>query len=349
MKEFILKRKKLFIIIGISILVLIVLVLILTSKPVVNKFKIYKLKNLVNKAIESGELYYSENKDNLKDLTVQLPDKENILNLENNNLNGKLVVTKDGKVALGIYNNEYCAVKSVEDENITITDDIENCIMPKTSISELNTNISSENECIKYNEKCENGTLVNVKVNETDTYDFYVINDTGDKLTLILNKNLGSNIAWITESDYTNAGGTNYGTFGNNEKGPITVLNTLKTLTDNWTNVLEKEYVISGIGSDGKTQIYDDITMNMKARLLTYEELINLGCSMKSSSCPEYLYSNLSGSNTSDISAGYWTSTADISNSNIAWYINYNGNIYNNVSLFLDSGRGIRPVITIEK
>lgn len=346
MKEFILKRKKLFIIIGISILVIIVLGLILTSKPVVNKFEMYKFKKLVNKTIENGELYYSENKDNLKDLTINLPE-ENII--KEKKLNGKLVVTKDGKVALGIYNNKYCAVKSVEDENITITENVENCIMPKTAISELNTNISSENECIKYNETCPNGTSVNIKVNETDAYDFYVINDTGDKLTLILNKNLGNKISWITESDYTNSGGTNYGTFGNNEKGPVTVLNKLKELTDNWTNVLENEYVISGIGNDGKTKIYDDITMNIKARLLTYEEAINLGCSMKSTSCPEYLYSNLNGLNTADIPAGYWTSTADTSNSNVAWYINYNGNIYNNVSLALATARGIRPVITIEK
>ena len=346
MKEFILKRKKLFIIIGISILFIIILGLILTSKPVVNKFEMYKFKKIVNKGVETGELYYSENKDNLKDLTINLPE-ENII--KEKSLNGKLVVTKDGKTALAIHDNKYCAIKSVDEEEIKINSDIENCVMPKTSISELNVNLESENECIKYNEKCANGTLVNVKVNENDTYDFYVINDTGDKLTLILNKNLGSTISWITESDYNASGGTNYGTFGNNEKGPITALNTLKTLTNNWTNVLDNEYIISGIGNDGKTKIYDDITMNIKARLLTYQEAINLGCSMKSSSCPEYLYSNLSGLNTTDIPAGYWTSTADATNSNIALYINYNGNVYNNVSLTFATARGIRPVITIEK
>jgi len=346
MKEFILKRMKLFIIIGISILFIIVFGLILTSKPVVNKIEMYKFKKIVNKVVETSELYYSENKANLKDLTINLPE-ENII--KEKKLNGKLVVTKDGKTALGISNNKYCAVKSVEDENITITENIENCIMPKTSISELNTNISSENECIKYNEKCANGTLVKVKVNEEITYDFYVINDTGNMITLILNENLGSNVSWVAESDYNASGGTNYGTFGNNEKGPITALNTLKTLTDNWTNVLDNEYIISGIGNDGKTKIYDDITMNIKARLLTYQEAINLGCSMKSSSCPEYLYSNLSGLNTTDIPAGYWTSTADATNSNIAWYINYNGNVYNNVYLSFNKARGIRPVITIEK
>ena len=89
--------------------------------------------------------------------------------------------------------------------------------------------------------------------------------------------------------------------------------------------------------------------MNMKARLLTYEEVINLGCSMKSSSCPEYLYSNLSGSNTLDIPAGYWISTGNVSNKENAWYINYSGNVYNNSYLSFDKARGIRPVITIEK
>ena len=218
MKEFILKRKKMFIIIGISILVITVLALVLTSKPVVNKLEMYKLKRRVKKVIETSEVYYSKNKDNLKDLTINLPE-EHITNEKS--LNGKLVITKDGKVALAIHNGKHCVIKPIDEEGLKINSDIENCIMPKTSISELNINLESENECIKYNETCENGTLVKVKVNDESTYNFYVINDTGNELTLIMDKNIGPKVAWITESDYTNAGGTNYGTFGNNEKGPI--------------------------------------------------------------------------------------------------------------------------------
>ena len=170
MKEFILKRKKLFIIIGISILFIIILGLILTSKPVVNKFEMYKFKKIVNKGVETGELYYSENKDNLKDLTINLPE-ENII--KEKSLNGKLVVTKDGKTALAIHDNKYCAIKSVDEEEIKINSDIENCVMPKTSISELNVNLESENECIKYNvsEKVENAVCpVEQKIKDGKCY-----------------------------------------------------------------------------------------------------------------------------------------------------------------------------------
>lgn len=348
MKDFILKRKKLFMIIGLSVLGIAILTLVLTSKPIANKIKMYKFKNTVEKVIQKSELYYLE-QGNSKDLTILLPDLEGILNLKDKGLNGRIVLTKGGNASLAIYNSTFCAIKSVDEDKITINFDAENCIMPRTVITDPNSNLSSENECVKYHETCTNGTAVALKVNENDTHNFYVINDTGSVLTLILNKNLGPNISWITMDDYTASGGTNYGNFGNNEKGPVTVINELKTLTDNWTNVAEQEYVISGIGNDNKTVIYKDIVMNMKARILTFEEAKKLGCSMEGASCPEYLYSNLSGLNTSILPSGYWTSTGNVSSSNNAWYINYSGNIYNNAYLSLDSGRGIRPVITIEK
>ena len=77
---------------------------------------------------------------------------------------------------------------------------------------------------------------------------------------------------------------------------------------------------------------------SIDARLITYEELISLGCSRKDSSCksaPAWVYS-----------VNYWTASA-YSTDNV-WYVNWDG--YFAGSLFDYSyDSGLRPVITISK
>ena len=77
---------------------------------------------------------------------------------------------------------------------------------------------------------------------------------------------------------------------------------------------------------------------SVDARLITYEELINLGCDISAETCksaPSWVYST-----------NYWTASADVSS--LVCCVNSNG--------YFDSGSfdypvvlGLRPVITISK
>ena len=96
----------------------------------------------------------------------------------------------------------------------------------------LNKNISSQDDCITNNKICLSGTKVNVRVNNFESYDFYVIGDTGNDLTLLMDRNLGNNVAWISEQDYISTGKIDWTHIsesndiisGNNEVGPLTAL-----------------------------------------------------------------------------------------------------------------------------
>ena len=72
---------------------------------------------------------------------------------------------------------------------------------------------------------------------------------------------------------------------------------------------------------------------SVDARLITYEELISLGCTGTCDSAPSFVYSTW-----------YWTSDAD--NSGAVWGVNETGLLVRSRSY---STRGLRPVITISK
>jgi len=221
----------------------------------------------------------------------------------------------------------------------------------------LNDNLSSTYSCVKtLNEKCleediksDEGIKVNVQVNESENYDFYVVSDTGSELTLIMDRNLGNKIEWISKTDYNDD--TNYGTFGNNNKGPITALQELKSLTSTWKNIDPYSYILTNDsdnlgGSYGYTEVLEE---NVKARLLTYTEANSLGCTSSSGSCPIWLSANLSSMNTAEEPYGYWLSTAYSSSSSWAWLINSSKKLEYNFYLYSNNGNGIRPVIKIKK
>ena len=64
---------------------------------------------------------------------------------------------------------------------------------------------------------------------------WYVVGEDIDTVTLLLDHNLGNPIEWISLEDYC-VGDTNCNDL-DTDKGPITALNYLNTLTTNWTNV----------------------------------------------------------------------------------------------------------------
>ena len=151
---------------------------------------------------------------------------------------------------------------------------------------------------------------------------FYVLEDNGDSVSLIMNENIGSTVAWITQEDYEAAGGTQWSSnTDRNSFGPITVNNYLKEQTSSWT--------VEATLPTGQ-QIADAVGNTSWPSGGSYISL---------SSAP-WLYSNLN-------SDGYWTSTPYSSNSVSAWLVRYHGDLGpGNVDFASD---GVRPVITVSK
>ena len=194
--------------------------------------------------------------------------------------------------------------------------------------------------------KCEPGTMFAIEVNDEEIYNFYVISDDGEEVTLIMDRNLGDKVAWVDETGYVNAGGKNWPSYGANNKGPVTAILALKERTMTWTNMELKEYVYS---DDGGNNRYQTFTETMRTRMITYTETTDmLNCGANNRSCPSYLYTNLSSSNTAELPNGYWTSSANSSYSNGAWHIDYQGRIVN-CSVNNQNLDGVRPVITVSR
>lgn len=348
--------------IGVIVLISIIALIAVPSVIyLINQGNKKAFENSAHGIIKAADVYYYNNDmmgEILEDTLFEFPN--DIEGLEINGevpQSGKMLVAKEGYTALAISNGKYCIKKDYLSEGLIIEEDSSNCNLPRKPIFNPNPNINSENDCIRYDEECNNGTLVNVKVNEDENYDFYIIADTGKELTLIMDRNLGGPTVWISAEDY----GVNVG--ANNDKGPITAINILDERTKNWTNVQNNEYTYSGIAEDGITRIYDDITRKMRARMLTYEEATSpkIGCVSVTGggySCPNYMYANLSDKNEPEIHWGYWSSTPSLQKTYTAFNVRADGTInsfsynvvYGNYSVAQKFGYyGIRPVITISK
>jgi len=208
--------------------------------------------------------------------------------------------------------------------------------------------MKSNDECIKEG-TCKNGVKINVEVNNKGNYNFYVIDDNNGELTLIMDRNLGSNIAYITKEDYEGSKGTNYGDNGNSELGPLTALKQLEDLTSDWTNIKSYNYILEN-DMDNRNGNYSYKSMeikNVKARLLTYTESAKLGCTTEKDNCPEYLYTNLNGTG-DDKTYGYWLSTASSFYQSDGWMNCYTKNLIRH-HVYRALSYGIRPVIKVKK
>ena len=139
---------------------------------------------------------------------------------------------------------------------------------------------------------------------------------------------------------------------GNNSRGPLTALNTLKLLTTSWITGTPKvpnctstnEHIIPSSMNDNKYQI--DYT-GYHARLITYEEAGYIGCTISGNSCPTSMKKGTNGEDETVYANiyGYWTSSPYAGRSFQAWTVNEGGRLVNNNvdSIYY----GIRPVITV--
>ena len=125
-------------------------------------------------------------------------------------------------------------------------------------------------------------------------------------------------------------------------QGPKTAVAALKERTSSWTNIPERVYTYSDDGGGNK---YTAFTEKMRARMLTYTEANDIKTA-NNNTMPSWMYINLydTGDNNN---YGYWLSAANASYFGIAWNVNYSGILNNN--LVSDTGKGVRPVITLSK
>ena len=360
------QNKKGFTLIELLAVIVILGVIAVIAVPIVkNITKDAKMKSFMNSArgiIRAGDLYYSR-KDMMGevngDITFEFPNGADDLEL-NGKLPeaGKMIINADGNIALAIANGKYCITKSFSDKDFAITDDYSECVIPGSGIEIVSTlsalattsaEVTSIPACLNDGTECTLGTPVAIKVNASDVYNFYVINETDNEVTLIMDRNIYSstdlnngNVAWISEEDY------GCGVAGDecslNDKGPLTAIRTLNERTSSWTNIPEREYTY--IDDDEKS--YEDFTVTSRARMLTRTETISeaIGCTQVTGSCPEWLVTTPVDD---EDNGGYWLSAAYEPDLPIlAYYIHYSA-LVSFISVYDVSEIGVRPVITLTK
>ena len=204
--------------------------------------------------------------------------------------------------------------------------------------------MTSENSCIQAGNSCsvddiKSGIVVNVKVNNEQTEDFYVLADDGNKLTLILNRNLKDKFGYTVP--WSNAEDSSY--------GPLTVLTELQERTSTWTNL--SEVIISEFEDNTDEGIIIKTlaqSFTMYARLPKYSEIYAINNSINLTDTT-WLYTNLTsvfGGN-----YGYWTATASSYSRFYAHRVSSDGYLGSEAIEYSDGGtsNGVRPVIELSK
>ena len=116
----------------IVILAIIALIAVPVVMNIIGKANKSAFKDSAYGLLKAGELFYTdsllENAGLAQETTFTFPN--NIEGLEfkgSKPSKGSMTVRKDGKVSMAISNGKYCVTKGFDDEDVTISDDIENC------------------------------------------------------------------------------------------------------------------------------------------------------------------------------------------------------------------------------
>ena len=180
---------------------------------------------------------------------------------------------------------------------------------------------------------------------------FFVLENSEDNVSLIMNANVGidgkavtssstnlSTVSWVTKEDYIAAGGTesDWNRYIRTNKGPITVTNALKEYTSAWTNISQitlptADQIANALGLTVDVD-NDDLLENLPTWLHDYLEEATHPVS------EVFGYWTISYSMYSEDSTGNYARAYDVTG---------DGSLYSqDVDANYD---GIRPVITIPK
>ena len=179
-----------------------------------------------------------------------------------------------------------------------------------------------------------------------------------DTVELLLDHDLPGETAWISLEDYKAAGGTaeEYGSNGNNKYGPITALKHLKEATDSWNGVVTLTSADNVTRENCSGENYTINNERYKARLISYQELVDILTEEGTGKLPTWLYSNMAiSADMSDMSdidiyehAAYWTDSAYSSDPYSAWRVIFAGFMASKDVSDAYLG-GVRPVVKILK
>ena len=205
------------------------------------------------------------------------------------------------------------------------------------------------------NTKCTSAEAVSVSETKTGCMKWYVFNDDGKSKTvnLLLDHNTTAKVAWVTKEDYIAAGGTEaeWGSNGNNNKGPITALKQLKSDTKAWNSSLNARLIeaseVAKITNNtawtaGDNSYYFHTNSNTEykgaAGTNKYAWLFD-----NTYNCTTY------GCNVADPSTyAYWTNTAQSGSSDRTLRVDCSGSLYG-INVESAYWYGVRPVITVLK
>ena len=270
---------------------------------------------------------------------------------------GLLSYDANGNVSGKMYISGYC-VEVASDGNVTSTktDESECTIDIPKVITHTNGTVVYYNP--ETNKKCSSSEAVSTTGTKTGCMKWYAFNDDGsDTINLLLDHNTTATVAWVSKEDYIAAGGTEteYGSHGNNSKGPITALKQLKSDTSSWNKsinprLIEVSEITTITGNNGwddgegyyyfhtnsTTRYSGDAGTNKYAWLFdnTYE-CTTYGCNVADNGYNRgYNY-------------GYWTNTAYSYDSGGTLSVYYVGGLTLDSPATTDTG--VRPVVTISK
>ena len=371
------KKKKGFTLIELLAVIVILAIIALIAVPIVmniiSKANKSAFKDSAYGILKAGESYYTsellEDAEGItEDVTFTFPNNIEGLEFQGSKpTGGTMTVRKDGKISMAIHNGKHCVTKGFEDEDIQISDDLTNCgssnggnvnntladlvVNAETSVS---TSTSASPLCINKGYVCEAGTLFTIKVNESQTYNFYVLNDNGNKVDLIMDRNLVDDVEWINAEDYGNS-------TVKNDKGPLTALKVLKERTSGWTNIPIYTYTLENDADRvNGSNTYNPITAtstsggnlveNVRARLPKFGDIIvhTDNNDISYPDVPVWLKNDIETNG----EQGYWLSTVYSSEFEISAWTVSNQYSYGQVALVRVSpsmSLGLRPVITLSK
>ena len=214
------------------------------------------------------------------------------------------------------------------------------------------------------------GDAFDCDVNGDGVYDstterFYYVSskdtdDSSEYVTLIYYNNVSGGLpnntktyAWVSKTDYLSAGGTesDFGSSGNNNKGPLTAIKQLPT-TAQWKNVKLSNTTRNITNHNGTVSVKNFSYTGYAARLLTFSETNN-ACgkvgtwkSGELDGC-QYLMENTIYSTNSNASYGPWLETT--SSASNAWYVNAYIRYASISTVTSASAFGVRPAIEVLK
>ncbi|MBE6144142.1 MAG: prepilin-type N-terminal cleavage/methylation domain-containing protein [Firmicutes bacterium] len=243
---------------------------------------------------------------------------------------GKVKVTRDGKTAIAISNGTYCVTKGYDESKIKTDKDDGNCKLPEEQaentlkdIATTTTEVTSVATCATDGSVCAPGTPFAIEVAPGEVKNFFVVSDSDNKVTLIMDRNIGETVAWNISGD--------------NANGPITAINYLEEQTSGWTNILAFNYTYV---DENDSKVYENITKTgIRARMITKSEINSIISN-------EWAYGNM---DTGSAPWGYWLSCADVDNYNDAWVVTYAGAFHPSGDGILSTSFGVRPVIELLK